>query len=254
MTKRVGAFAWYDLATTDPEAAARFYAAVADWTAEKVPGMSYTVLKTAGAIRTAGLMALPQHLRDAGVPPHWTGTIGVDDVDAMVARVIEGGGSLKYGPDDVPHVGRFAVVADPDGAVFQLFHWLDEAAGDPGMMAPGRVGWHELRARDQEAALRFYAKLFGWERSRGIDMGPMGTYQLFGYGGMDRGGIMTAPPGVPPSWLYYLVVDAIDAAQGRIEAGGGTVLHGPQEVPGGAWIVMARDPQGAHFALVSANR
>ncbi|MDP9096048.1 MAG: VOC family protein [Pseudomonadota bacterium] len=254
MTHSVSTFAWYDLATTDPDAAATFYDAVVNWTAEAVPNMPYTLFKTVGAIRTAGLMALPAHLREAGVPPHWTGYIGVDDVDAMVARVLEAGGSLKYGPSDVPGVGRFAVVADPGGAVFQLFHWLEAEAGDAGMMALGRVGWHELRAADPDSAFGFYAGLFGWTRGRAIDMGPMGTYQLFDYGGTDRGGIMTTPPGVRPHWLFYFVVEAIDAAIVRIETAGGTVLQGPNEVPGGAWVVTARDPQGAPFALVAPGR
>ena len=247
-----GSFVWYDLATTDPEAAARFYAAVVGWTAEPVPEMHYTILKAGGA-EAGGLMALPEHLRAAGVPPHWSGYIRVDDVDAMTGTLKQSGGSVLREPDDIPGVGRFAVVKDPDGAPFYLFA-PNKSGEEPGFMAPGRVGWHELRARDHRAALNFYGGLFGWKPSRTIDMGAMGTYQLFSYGGADRGGMMNAPPGVPPSWLFYFVVEGLDAALGRVEASGGEVMHGPQEVPGGAWILAGRDPQGAYFALVSARR
>lgn len=248
-----GAFVWYDLATTDPEAASRFYASVVGWAVEPVPEMHYTLLK-AGEARAAGLMELPQHVRDRGVPPHWSGYISVGDVDAMVAKVTHAGGELKFGPDDIPGIGRFAVVTDPDGAPFYLFKGVGEAAPEPGMMSPGHVGWHELCARDHEAAFGFYSGLFGWSRSTAIDMGPMGTYQLFGYGSADRGGMMNAPEGMHPSWLFYFVVPGVDAALLRVQEGGGIVIRGPQEVPGGAWILMCRDPQGAHFALVSATR
>ncbi len=247
-----GAFVWYDLATTDPTAASRFYENVVGWTAEEVPAMHYTLLKM-GETRAAGLMEMPPHLREAGVPPHWSGYVSVADVDAHIERLKQAGGSLKYGPEDIPNVGRFAVVADPQGAVFYLFKGEGEGP-EPGMMDPGRVGWHELRTRDHEAAYGFYSNLFGWERSRAIDMGPMGTYQLFSYAGADRGGLMNAPDGMHPNWLFYFVVQGLDAALERVKAEGGTVLHGPQEVPGGAWILMGRDPQGAHFALVSAKR
>jgi uncharacterized protein len=248
-----GSFVWYDLATTDPEAAGRFYQSVVGWNVEPVPEMHYTLLK-AGETRAGGLMELPPHLREAGVPPHWSGYISVDDVDAMIARVKESGGDLKFGPEDIPNIGRFAVVTDPDGVPFYLFKGAGEAPPQPGMMSPGHVGWHELRARDHDAAFRFYAGLFGWNRSTAMDMGPMGTYQLFSYGGADRGGMMNASNGVHPSWLFYFVVDGLDAALGRVQANNGTVMHGPQEVPGGAWVLMCRDPQGAAFALVSAKR
>ena len=55
-------------------------------------------------------------------------------------------------------------------------------------------------------------------------------------------------------WLYYITVDAIDAAQGRVKSAGGTVINGPMEVPGGSWIINGLDPQGAMFALVAPKR
>lgn len=248
-----GAFVWYDLATTDPKAAAAFYEAVVAWTAEEVPAMHYTLLKT-GDRRAAGLMELPPHLREAGVPPHWSGYISVEDVDAGIEQAKSAGATLKFGPEDIPNVGRFAVVTDPHGAPFYLFKGIGDATPEPGMMAPGSVGWHELRGGDNDESFGFYSGMFGWERSRAIDMGPMGTYQLFSYGGQDRGGMMKAPGGMHANWLFYFVVEGLDAALERVKAAGGSVLHGPQEVPGGAWVLSGQDPQGAHFALVSAKR
>ncbi|MBV8911703.1 MAG: VOC family protein [Acetobacteraceae bacterium] len=121
-------------------------------------------------------------------------------------------------------------------------------------MTPGHPGWHELAARDGEAGFGFYSSLFGWTRGEALNMGPVGTYQMFDYGGRTRGGIMTAPEGMPPGWMFYFVVQGIDDAQRRVTDAGGSIMLGPMEVPGGAWILNCRDKQGAAFALVSAGR
>lgn len=117
---------------------------------------------------------------------------------------------------------------------------------------PGAPGWRELMAGDMEGAFAFYAALCGWTKDQPYDMGAMGVYQLFAVGGQMTGGIMTKPASVPaPYWGFYFMVDGINAAVDRIKAGGGTVLVGPSQVPGGQWIVQAFDPQGAMFGLLS---
>ena len=111
-----------------------------------------------------------------------------------------------------------------------------------------------MLAVDGEKAFGFYAELFGWTKAEAIDMGDMGRYQLFAAGGAPIGGMMTKPAAVPaPFWTYYFQVDGVGAAVERLKAGGGTVINGPMEVPGGSWIVQGLDPQGAMFSLVSAN-
>lgn len=247
-----GSFVWYDLATTDPVNAAAFYASAVGWTAVPLVDKPYTLFKMGEAI-LAGAHQMPEELEARGIPPHWSGHVEVADVDASLKQALTAGAALKFGPSDVPDVGRFAVVTDPAGAHFYLFTPTYEQTA-PESMSPGSVGWHELRTPDPATALDFYTGLFGWERDRAIDMGPMGIYQLFAYGGSDRGGLMAAPAGMTPHWLYYFVVEGIDAARDRVTASGGTVLHGPQEVPGGAWTLTCRDPQGGHFALVAARR
>jgi predicted enzyme related to lactoylglutathione lyase len=107
---------------------------------------------------------------------------------------------------------------------------------------------------DPEAAFAFYSSLFGWTKGHGMDMGPMGTYQMFQRDGMDIGGMMKQPPNVPaPFWNYYVEVEEATGAAEKIKATGGQVLHGPAEVPGPMYIVQGMDPQGAVFALVSAK-
>ena len=216
-----------------------------------MPGMQYTLF-TAGETRVGGLMDLPEQAKQMGTPPNWMGYVGVDDVDARVDQVKRLGGAVHVPPTDIPNVGRFAVVADPQAAVFGLFKWLTPGPDQSTALGtPGHVGWHELLAADWEKAFAFYAELFGWQKAEAVDLGAMGTYQLFSTGGQPIGGMFTKPPMVPvPFWLYYFNIGGIDAGAERVKAGGGRILNGPMEVPGGSWIVQCGDPQGAMFALV----
>jgi len=249
-------FVWYELMTTDAKAAESFYRKVVGWNVQDASqgDMKYTAL-LAGEAPVAGLMTLPKEACDAGARPGWLGYVGVDDVDAYAGRVTKAGGKIHVPPTDIPNVGRFAMVADPQGVTFNLFKPsadMSRPAADPAK--PGIVGWHELLAVDGDKAFDFYAGLFGWTKAEAIDMGAMGRYQLFAAGGAPIGGMMTKPAGVPaPFWTYYFQVDGIGAAMERLKAGGGTVINGPMEVPGGSWIVQGLDPQNAMFSLVSPH-
>jgi predicted enzyme related to lactoylglutathione lyase len=258
MSQNRGRFIWYELLTSDTKAAQAFYGSVVGWTPKDSgmtdqTGMEY-ILFNAGETMIAGLMALTDEMRQRGVPPNWTGYVYVDDVDAATAQAKSLGGKAYMEPHDIPNVGRFAVIGDPDGAAIALFKPNGPDGPEPPMNTPGHVGWHELYANDGQKAFAFYAAMFGWERSTGMDMGPMGTYQIFARNGQDIGGMMNKPAEVPvPCWLYYFNVGDIDAAAERVKAGGGAVLNGPMEVPGGMWIVQCADPQGAMFALVGSR-
>lgn len=252
-------FIWCELMTTDQPAAEAFYRAVVGWEMSDAgqPGMRYTIL-SAGSRGVGGVMALPAEACTAGARPGWMGYIGVADIDAAAQRVVASGGRLYREPSDIPDVGRFAIVADPGGAVFALITPLphEPAPAPLDRAALGQFGWHELYAGDgQEAAFRFYAEHFGWTSHECLDMGEMGKYRIFGGATAAFGGMMDKPSQMPAAaWLFYVNVDGIDAAIERIENHGGQVLMGPHEVPGGQWIVQAVDPQGAHFALVSTTR
>lgn len=248
-------FVWYDLMTSDHKAAESFYRKVIGWGAMNagVADRSYTIFSM-GSAMVGGLMPIPEEASARGARPMWTGYIGVDDVDGYAARVTAAGGKISRAPEDIPGVGRFAVVGDPHGATFVLFKGMGEIPADAAG-APGRIGWHELHAGDLETAFPFYASLFGWTKADALDMGPMGIYQIFATGGAPVGGMMTKTSDMPvPMWLYYVNVDAADAAVERIKENGGQVLMGPHEVPGGSWIVQGIDPQGAMFAIVAPKR
>lgn len=256
MAMKHGDFVWHDLMTTDVAAAAGFYSRVIGWTAADsgMAGASY-MLFSAGPIVVGGLMEVPEPARATGVRPTWMGYIGVDDVDVYAGTVQATGGTVHRGPDDIPGIGRFAVVADPHGAGFHLFKGSGEPPEQPALGTPGTVGWNELHAGDGASAFDFYASLFGWTKDEAIPMGPLGTYQLFAHGGPAIGAVMTKMPHEPaPSWVFYFNVEAIDAAAARATEAGGTILHGPVEVPGGQWIVQCVDAQGALFAMVAPGR
>jgi predicted enzyme related to lactoylglutathione lyase len=215
--------------------------------------MRYTILSAEG-LPMGGLMKLPA----PGMPPVWLGYIGVPDTDAAAKQIVEAGGTIHHPPDNIPNVGRFAVVADPGGAVFQLLAPLPRAEAPPPAdpKTLGLVSWHELYSSiGEKAAFEFDAKQFGWETLDLMDMGPMGKYRIFGAGGVPMGGMMDKPAEAPISaWGFYVNVDGIDAAIERIKQNGGQVTMGPHQVPGDQWIVQALDPQGAAFALVSDQR
>ena len=248
-----GDFVWYELCTADPAAAADFYSQVVGWTVKvwEFPGIDYR-LACVGDRPVAGIMTLPPEQ----MPPRpvWFGYIAVDNVDAKAAEIAAADGGIHKAPEDIPTIGRFAVVADPQGAVFMLFKGLGEPPAPLEMMQNGSIGWHELHTSAWEEGWPFYERMFGWTKTTAHDMGPMGTYQLFKASADPIGGMMTDGRSPRPHWLYYFVVDDIDAGLARVQAGGGSVLSGPQPVPGGAWIINAQDPQGGAFALVGMKR
>lgn len=251
-----GHFVWYELTTTDPEAAKAFYTSVVGWGLRdaSMPGAAYTLF-TAGEASVGGVMGLPPDARRMGAQPRWIGYVGVDDVDATVEAITRLGGAVYVPPTDVPDVSRFAIVADPQQAPFALFKWLrPEAEPAAALKTPGHVGWHELFAANWQNAFAFYGALFGWQNVD-ADVGGIGAYQLFSAGGQTLGGMSTKPPTVPMAfWLYYFNVGDVDAAAQRVKANGGHVVEGPTDAPGGSAIVRCTDPQGAMFALIGASQ
>jgi len=257
MSRYHGKFIWYDVMTTDTKAAESFYTKALGWSASDA-GMgngSYTLF-SAGAVNVGGLMPIPEDAKKQGVPPCWTGYLAVDDVDDYAKRIANAGGAVRRAPEDIPGVGRFAVVADPHGAVFIIMKG-NSAEGPPQVApdAPGHVGWRELHAGDGQAAFEFYSRLFGWKKADAIDMGKMGVYQTFSTGNGAVGGIMTRMPETHgPFWMYYFNVGALDAAVARVKKAGGKIALEPHPVPTGQWIAQAFDPQGAMFGLLAPQR
>ena len=255
MTGVHGRPVWFELATSGGslDAAGEFYARVIGWQIADsgMEGFRYH-LATSGGDMVAGLMEMPADA--AGMPPNWTIYFGVEDADRAAAAIRAAGGQVLREPADIPGTGRFAIAADPQGAPFGILAPLPMEDGAGGhafdQTKAGHGNWLELMSTDPGAGFGFYAALFGWQRSEAMDMGAMGTYQLFSHEGGDIGGMMGLGQAPQPYWLVYFGVNGINPAIQRIRDAGGTVQHGPQEVPGGAHIAVATDPQGAWFALV----
>jgi uncharacterized protein len=246
-----GRFLWYDLMTTDPKGGQEFYGKVAGWGLQPFPDptMPYTMFTRSG-VPIGGCMQLPEEAVKMGAPPHWIAYIGTPDVDKTVAQALSMGARTYVAPKDIPQVGRFAVLADPQGATIAFFSSSNEQPPDH---APelGDISWHELVADDAAAAAEFYGALAGWEKAGEHDMGPMGVYRMFGRQGHQLGGMFNKPADMPapPHWLLYIRVADINKGVEDVKTNGGQVLHGPAEVPGGDWIAQCMDPQGAAFAL-----
>jgi len=253
-----GRVVWYELLTSDVKGAIAFYSEVIGWKTQAWEAGNYTMWAGAQG-PLGGLTELPAQAKQMGAWPYWQANVQVANLDTAIAVVEKLGGKILV-KEDVPTIGRFAVIADPQGAVIALYTPLTEmAAHDTNQH--GEFSWHELYTTDHVAALSFYGEVCGWEKMAEHDMGPMGVYVLWGIGGKQLGGMMTMPPGMtgptgqplPPNWMHYVTVTDFDAALERAKSKGARVLNGPMDVPGGQRIVQLLDPQGAAFALVTPS-
>jgi predicted enzyme related to lactoylglutathione lyase len=250
--KSRGAFVWFDLMTSDPTRAIAFYPRITGWGTAAWQGPAPYTMWTNKNVPIGGVMHVPA----GGQPPHWIGYISTPDVDATIAQANALGATVVAPAADIPSVGRYAVLVDPQGAVFALFTSATDAPDREGPANRGEFSWHELATHDVPAALRFYEALFGWEAGEANDMGPIGVYQIYRRKGHDLGGIYKKPadmPG-PPAWLHYILVDDVQRAAETTKDRGGRVVTEPMEVPGGDRIAIALDPLGAAFALHAKRR
>ena len=188
---------WYELITTDADAAQQFYAEVVGWSIAP-SGMAatgdYRILTAPDGEGVAGLMPLPD---GTPIKPGWFCYIGVQDVDGMAEKIKQIGGSVHMGPKDIPGVGRFALVADPQGMLFYIMHGGSREVSTAFSMDSGHCGWNELVTTDHKGALEFYGQLFGWENKETMSMGPAGDYCFVDLGNRRLGAIMTAGQGWP---------------------------------------------------------
>ena len=249
-----GRLMWVELMTKDLKAAEKFYTDVVGWTITPFDGlgMPYSMFTRSGDTMIAGAMTLPPELAQHGVPPHWALYVGVDKIEPAVNEVVRLGGGALSDVMEVPTVGRMQAMRDPQGAAFSVYEPADPPPTAEAAPEVGDLSWIELMTSDATAALQFYRALFGWQPGDAMDMGPMGKYQLFGRHLGPIGGMMNKPlelAQAPPNWSIYFRVADLDAAAARVTAGGGQIVNGPMEVPGGDRIVNCMDPQGAAFSL-----
>ena len=258
-----GDFIWYELMTPDPEGSKAFYDAVVGWhieTQSQFPN-GYRMIGRSDGGSAGGLLPLSDEMQQHGARPSWLGYLYVGNVDASVASIEQAGGNALMPAFDIPDIGRVAMVADPQGAPFYIMKPIppegrpDSKSDVFSVDQPQRVRWNELSTTDPDGAVDFYRRQFGWGQEGDMDMGEMGKYRFIQSNGVNIGAIMRKPPQLPvSSWTYYIGVDDIDRAADAIKTGGGQVVNGPMEIPGGEFALNGLDPQGASFGLVGPRR
>jgi predicted enzyme related to lactoylglutathione lyase len=239
-----GTFCWAELTTTSSSTAKAFYEPIFGWVSEDSPvgpDMVYTMWKRNG--RNACAMF---ETHDPAHPPHWSLYVTVEDADTAAARAAELGGTVIAAPFDVMEHGRMAVISDPTGAVFCI--WQPKGhIGSQITEEPGTHSWNELMTTDLSAARAFYTGLFGWEADD-----SMGFYVMFKAGETYVGGMAGITPEMgpmPSSWSPYFLAEDTDKAVSMASAAGGTVLAGPEDVPGMVRFAMIQDPTGGVFGV-----
>lgn len=188
-----------------------------------------------------------------GARPAWMGYVA--DVDGTVAQIEAKGGKTLMPAFDIPQ-GRIAMVADPQGNAFYVMKPVPPEGSETkesdvfSATEEQRVSWNELTTADPVAARQFYGDLFGWTSDDFMPIGEFGEYRFLAHRGVTIGAVCRPGPNVSSGWRYYIQVPSISKAVEAVDRGGGTLDARPHEVPGGDYIIIGHDPQGAEFALV----
>lgn len=250
-----GTFCWVELATSDNEAAKKFYTQLFGWEYEDHPAgpdMVYTMLKLNDKDAAALYKLMPDMVAH-GVPPHWLSYVSVSDVDETAAKAKSAGATLLKEPFDVMSVGRMAVIQDPTGAVFALWQEKDHK-GAAIYNVPGSFCWNELGTNDTQQAGEFYSNLFGWT-TQTFSGGPV-EYTMFQNGDRGAGGMYKITPEmgpVPPHWMVYFAVDDCDAKVQKATELGARVIKPADDIPEVGRFAILTDPQGAAFAIIKLD-
>jgi predicted enzyme related to lactoylglutathione lyase len=250
---------WYELLTNDAAKATAFYEDVMSWRVQpRVPGdPKHYQMIDAPNVHLGGLMQLTDDMRSKGAKPAWLFYVGVDDVDATLKKVTDAGGKILMPAFDIPNVGRLAMIADPQGIpLYVMRGFVDAESTVFDRTGMGRCNWNELSTPDPPAAHTFYAKVFGWKYPEKMAMPDGGDYVFVDVGEKRIGATMKqrgAGPGSRAGWLFYFRAADIGRAMEKVKKGGGSVVAGPHEVPGGDKVVVATDPDGVHFGIAAPS-
>jgi predicted enzyme related to lactoylglutathione lyase len=243
-----GTFVWHDLMTRDLPASYRFYSQLFGWTSKDDPQKAQHYLHVRVGDRDVGGM-IPIE-KGQPIPPHWIGYVQVQNVDEAMAAATSAGGKVRAPAREI-EVGKFAVVADPHGAVVAPFFYKTQKDQPAASAQPGASTfcWDELSSPDPDASLKFYARFFGWSHEK-MDMGTM-TYYLFKADGQNVGGMMKMQPGTPmPNWLAYVAVENADRVVEQAKKLGANVVVPPTDIPNVGRFAIFIDPQQAALGIL----
>lgn len=251
-----GTFSMVELATSDQDAAKKFYTQLFGWSISEHPigpGALYTLFQV-DKHDVASAYTLRAQDRDAGIPPHWDIYMTVENADETVARAKDLGAKIFAGPFDVMEYGRMAVIQDPTGAVFCI--WQRKTGIGIAMAGvPGTLCWADLNTPEPERAKQFYEKLFGWKLTPGQN-DPSG-YLHIKAGDEFIGGLLPSSQGdpkAPPHWLAYFLVDDVDASTKKAAELGAKTYVPPTTIPNAGRFSVLADPQGAAFSVFQPVR
>lgn len=243
-----GSFCWMELATTDQPAAKEFYSALLGWQSKDSPmgpDVYYTTFSLHGRKAAACYTLQPDELQK-GIPPHWKLYISVASAADSTQKAGDLGGNVFCGPFDVATHGLMSTIADPTGAVFNIW----ESKEHPGIGIRNEAGafcWADLSTPDVERAAAFYSGLFGWTTDKRED-----DYTHILNGGEYVGGIPPSKyrqPNEPPYWLLYFQVDDCAASTAKAKELGANVCMEPMTIEHVGVMTVLADPQGAVFSL-----
>ena len=241
---------WVETLQADTRAAATFYEGLMGWTlvGSEEPGeehdWSYLVARLDGA-DVAGVAALPD-----GLVPSWVTHVRVERAEDAAERARAAGGRVLDGPIEADPAGRFAVLADPLGAVFCAWE-AGIREGAERVNEPGAWAMSALQTPDPGRAAAFYEAVFGW---RAEPWGPVHLLRLPGYVGgteeqpVPRDVVAVMAPGADAAWGVDFWVADLDATAARAAGLGGRVVVPVHDRPPFRSAVLA-DPQGAAFSV-----
>ncbi len=245
---RPGAIVWRETMTTSLERTTAFYTDLFDWKTKDVDmgPMGVYRLFQVGEKNVAGAMELGADMK--GVPSSWVQYISVPDVDAAATRVAANGGVVLFGPRDIPNVGRFVMITDPQGAAVALYKDIKGDTAPARPPAGGTFCWDSLNTTDKAEACAFYAAVVGYKIG---DFHGRVTLEMDGpVGGVADVG--QTPTGVPPHWLSYVLVKDLAESRERAQSLGAELMMGEFTVPETGKVSVIQDPAGAHLALFEA--
>ncbi|MEZ4322158.1 MAG: VOC family protein [Myxococcota bacterium] len=244
-----GRFCWHDLMTTKPDAGREFYGALLGWTftqEDMGEGGPYTMIHD-GTEATGGIVKMSE---DDGLPSHWMLYVTVDDCEAAVAKAKSLGGACHVGPLDIPGTGRFAVLADDQGAYFSVIALKNEGAekGPDARPANGQFCWYTVAVGDPAKAKAFYGALFGWECLE-MSMGGDAKSEVFKRNGLPIAGIGPLNGAPTAYWSTAIAVDDLDAKHEKAIGLGATGLMPPMDLGTMGRMSLITDPAGATITL-----
>jgi len=237
-TTRLGQFVWRELVTTNVDRAQRFYSELFGWriTTGPMGGMNYSMIHL-GDKPIGGMLQMER----SDAPPNWLGYVSVSNVDEAAKRALSSGGKVAVDPRDIPDVGRFAVVLDPQGCATAPYRSRG-ADGPNERPTHGMFVWEELQAKDPSAAEGFYSNVYGWQAETFANVPGLKTFK---FGEARVASLAKAPPGLPPHWRTFVSVDKLANPVNRVKQLGGTVLSERIDVPTVGIYAIIRDPDGA---------